>query len=153
MSGPGEPRDSVILPRALLLAAGGLVALAILGAGLSSGATARAAVMPPGVTAVRSLDLGFEDRTDGGIQVTDMAAGRPVETLAPGTNGFIRGALRGLARERRRQGFGPEIPMRLTEWSDGSLTLEDLATRERIEVNSFGSTNAEAFRGILLRDR
>ncbi len=144
-------RESVILPRPLLLAAGALVALTILGAGLASRTTARQPVVPAGVAVVRSLDLGFEDRDDGGILVRDMVRRRDVETLAPGSNGFIRGALRGLARERRRQGYGSEVPMRLTEWSDGSVTLEDLATRERIEVNSFGPTNTAAFRDILLQ--
>jgi putative photosynthetic complex assembly protein len=88
------------------------------------------------------------------VQVRDITLGRAIDTLPPGSNGFVRGALRGLARERRRRGLGPEAaPMRLTQWSDGSLTLVDLATDVKIEVESFGPTNAAAFHELLLRDR
>ena len=70
--------------------------------------------------------------------------------LAPGTNGFARGVLRGLARERRRSDIGMEPPFRLARWSDGRLTLEDPTTGRRIELGAFGPTNAEVFAALML---
>jgi putative photosynthetic complex assembly protein len=74
-----------------------------------------------------------------------------VALLAPGTNGFIRGVLRGLARERRQHNVGAEPPFRLTRWDNGHLSLEDPQTGRRIELGSFGPTNAEAFSRLLAR--
>ena len=86
------------------------------------------------------------------MAVYDVASGRVVDAISPGTNGFLRGVLRGLARERKLQSIGTEPPFRLTRWDDGRLSLEDPATRQRIELASFGPTNAAAF-ARLLRDR
>lgn len=94
-------------------------------------------------------DLVFSDRADGAVTVRD-AAGGPVAVLPPGTNGFIRGALRGLARERWRGEFGgPETPFRVIDWTDGRLTLEDRATGRLIDLRAFGATNAAAFERLL----
>jgi putative photosynthetic complex assembly protein len=150
MTARGEPAESVILPRSLLVAAGVLIGLTIGGitlVGRPGGNVAPAA----GVAVVQSVDLRFLDAADGSIVVQQVAPRPGAEVLAPGSNGFIRGALRGLARERHRRGLGSDVPMRLTAWADGALTLEDLATRERIEVNSFGSANVAAFRALLPR--
>ena len=72
-----------------------------------------------------SHDLRFEDRADGAVLVYDVANDRLVDTLKPGTNGFVRGVLRGLARERRARQIGPAPPFRLTRWADGRLSLDD----------------------------
>jgi hypothetical protein len=48
--------------------------------------------------------------------------------VEPGTQGFLRGALRALVRERRQHGLGDEQPFRLLAHPDGRLTLEDPAT-------------------------
>src|SRR3712207_9393687 len=51
--------------------------------------------------AAESRLLHFEDRSDGAIVVVDDADG--TSSLVPaGTNGFLRGVLRGVARERRQ---------------------------------------------------
>ncbi|MCC7003893.1 MAG: hypothetical protein IT357_17190 [Gemmatimonadaceae bacterium] len=46
--------------------------------------------------------LRFADAPDGGILVYDGASAEVALTLPQGTNGFLRGALRGLADRRRR---------------------------------------------------
>jgi putative photosynthetic complex assembly protein len=138
-------------PRGALYGAGALVGLALI-------ATAFARVSGIGTThvpaavAVESRDLRFEDRRDGGVAVLDLASGREVQTISPGTNGFLRGVLRGLARDRKLQHIGTEPPFRLTRWDDGRLTIEDVATGRRIELAPFGPTNTAAF-SRLLRDR
>jgi len=63
--------------------------------------------------------------------------------------GFVRGTLRALTRERRQEGQGREAPFRLAAWSNGQLTLDDLATGRRIDLTAFGATNAEVFSRLL----
>jgi len=99
-------------------------------------------------TIVASRDLRFADGADGSVIVTDARDNSPVETFV-GENGFIRGTLRALARTRRQEGIGPTDPVRLAAWSDGRLTLDDTRTGQRIELQAFGTTNAEAFVPLL----
>jgi putative photosynthetic complex assembly protein len=137
-------------PRGPLLGAGALVifALAIVG-------TYRFAQLDPAIEsaparhAVAQRDLRFQDRPDGAIAVYEGGDGRLVEVLAPGTNGFIRASLRGLARERKRQEVGADPSFRLTRWDDGRLSLEDPTTGRRIDLAAFGSSNEEAFARLL----
>lgn len=96
-----------------------------------------------------SHDLRFEDLNDGGIAVYEASGTRPVDIVAPGTNGFLRGTLRGLARERKLEGIGQDIPFRLSERTDGHLLLEDPATHRWVDLGGFGPTNAAAFASVL----
>lgn len=93
--------------------------------------------------------LSFADEKDGGIRVQDASTGQLVAHVAPGTNGFLRGTLRGLARERRRDGIGPEAAFHLSARSDGRLLLQDPATGRLIDLGAFGPTNAEVFARLL----
>jgi putative photosynthetic complex assembly protein len=102
---------------------------------------------PTAVIAER--DLRFLDRDDGSIAVFDVRAERPIDIVSPGTNGFLRATLRGLARDRRRAGDGPETPFRLAALADGRLMLEDLATGHRVDLEAFGATNAGVFAQLL----
>jgi len=99
------------------------------------------------IVAVR--EFRFDDRPDGGIVVIDARANRVVESVDPGTNGFLRGTLRGLARERHRRDIGPEQPFRLVGHADGRLILEDPASGRRVDLGSFGPTNAAVFARIM----
>jgi putative photosynthetic complex assembly protein len=93
--------------------------------------------------------LRFEDRSDGSIAVYDASRDVLIDTIAPGSNGFMRGTLRGLARERKRQGVGAEVPFRLVAHSDGRLTLIDTGTARRVDLDAFGPTNVAAFAQLL----
>ena len=55
--------------------------------------------------AVESRDLRFEDGKGGAVLVYDAKDRELIDTLAPGSNGFIRVVLRGLARERKQGDF------------------------------------------------
>lgn len=85
----------------------------------------------------------------GGIDVIDARSGLKIDELRPGTDGFMRATLRGLARERRRNGLGQEVPFKLALHVDGSLTLVDPATSRRIELQAFGPSNSGAFARLL----
>ncbi|RZJ85185.1 MAG: photosynthetic complex assembly protein PuhC, partial [Massilia sp.] len=93
--------------------------------------------------------LRFEDRDDGSIAVLDAKGGALLYTVAPGTNGFLRSTMRGLVRERKREGQGPELPFELLGRTDGRLTLLDPATGRRIDLESFGTTNSAVFARLL----
>jgi len=144
---PDEHRHHGAFPRGPLLGAGALVLFALLAV-----LGARLAGADPAAVAGEALvvrELRFADRDDGAVAVFDGRSERAVAVLAPGSNGFLRATLRGLARERKRQGADPAVPFRLTGWADGRLTLEDPTTGRRIGLEAFGATNAAAFARLL----
>lgn len=139
-----------LLPRFLRNAAFALVSLTILGAAaLRVGGARPAGEAEAGAPVATERHLRFTDLPDGGVLVVDATDDVVVATLAPGTNGFIRGTLRGLARERYRHGAGAEVPVRLLTRTNGSLALHDPLTGISIEIGSFGSDNQLAFRRLL----
>ena len=69
--------------------------------------------------------------------------------MAPETNGFLRGTMRGLARERKRLGVSPAIPFDLIGRADGRLTLVDPGTGRRVDLESFGPENAAVFAALM----
>lgn len=109
-------------------------------------------ISAPDAAAVATRELRFEDRPDGSIAVIDAASGTQIEAIV-GEQGFIRGTLRGLARERKRQGIGQEIAFQLVGRADGRLTLHDPATGRRVDLESFGPINAGAFVRLLDADK
>jgi len=143
-----DPFNDRPLPRAVIAGAAALVGFALILAGtgrLSGIGTTR--VEP--AAAVQARDLRFEDRADGAVAVLDAASEREVASLAPGTNGFARSVLRGLARERKRQDIGLQPPFRLTRWADGRLSLEDPHTGRRVDLEAFGPDNYGVFARLL----
>ncbi len=105
---------------------------------------------PPVASVIRSADLVMQDHDDGSITVTQAGTGAQVSTIPPATNGFMRTVLSGLVRERRREDMAsPTIPFRVTRWSDGRLTLDDVATGRLVELEAFGHTNEGAFAQLL----
>jgi len=101
------------------------------------------------VAAITERTLRFEDRNDGSIVVLDAQTRAEIAQIAPGTNGFLRSTLRGLARERKRRDIGAEPPFVLSIRADGRLTLEDPATIRQVDLEAFGPTNATVFRHFL----
>ena len=77
--------------------------------------------------------------------MTDAENGDVLEVVDRSSNGFIRGALRGLSRERRLRGIGSGEPFRLRHFEDGTLVLDDPATGQLVALNGFGKDNAMAF--------
>jgi putative photosynthetic complex assembly protein len=137
------------IPRAALLGAGSLVVGSLLLVGVAR-LTGYRPAQPDATAIVESRDLRFEDRADGAVLIYSAPADRLVDTLPPGTNGFVRGVLRGLVRERRADRIGAEPPFRLTRWADGRLSLDDPSTGRHVDLEVFGPTNAGAFADILL---
>jgi putative photosynthetic complex assembly protein len=144
-----RPVAEQTLPRGLLVGAGVLVISSLVMVGVARLTGYRPAA-PPVSTVVQSYDLRFEDRADGAVLVYDSADNVLTDTLEPGTNGFVRGVLRGLVRERRADHIGPTPPFRLTRWADGRLSLDDPSTGRHVDLEVFGPANAGAFADILI---
>lgn len=137
------------LPRAALLGAGSLVVGSLLLVGFAR-LTGYGPAQPAVSAIVERRDLRFEDRSDGAVLIYSSPQDRLVDTLPPGTNGFVRGVLRGLVRERRADRIGAAPPFRLTRWADGRLSLDDPSTGRHVDLEVFGPTNAGAFADILI---
>jgi putative photosynthetic complex assembly protein len=93
--------------------------------------------------------LRFSDQPDGTVLITDARTGAAIDTIRREDGGFVRGVMRGLARERRQHRIGSEPPFRLTGWTNGALSLTDPATGRVIELDGFGHTNRGAFARLL----
>lgn len=106
-------------------------------------------VKTPDAAATQTRALRFEDRPDGSVAVIDHVRGTELDRVQ-GEAGFLRGSLRALARERQRRGLGPQEPFQLTARADGRLTLSDPATGERVDLESFGPTNAAVYARLLV---
>jgi putative photosynthetic complex assembly protein len=140
----GDPFRDNPLPTGPILGAGlliGFVLVAVIGVRTAGWSASQA----DDAASVSTRDLRFADRDDGSIAVFDAASGRQIDVVLPGTSGFLRGTLRGLARDRKRQEIGAEPPFRLIGRADGRLTLVDPATGRRVDLESFGPTNTDAF--------
>lgn len=90
-------------------------------------------------------ELVFADAPGGQISVLDFATQKEVAHF-DGEQGFLRGTLRALARERKRRGIGSQPPFLVMGHTDGRLTLLDPSTGQRIDLASFGPTNSAIFR-------
>lgn len=132
------------LPKAVLYGAAALILFALVATGFTRMSDVGALHMPT-QKALETLSLRFEDRADGSVAVLDAANDRQIYSVEPGTYGFIRSTLRGLARERRRSALDPATPFLLTHWSDGTISLDDAATGRRVNLDAFGPTQSEAF--------
>jgi len=90
------------------------------------------------------MQLRFEDRPNGDVAVMDANTQTEI-TRFQGEQGFVRGVLRTLSRERMRRGIGSGPAFELIAHSDGRLTLIDPATEHRIDLESFGPSNMANF--------
>ena len=88
--------------------------------------------------------LHFDDTAQGEVRVSDAQNGQVIALFA-GEQGFLRGSLRALIRERKRRDLGPEEPFILQGHVDGRLSLRDPATGSRIPLDSFGPSNLALF--------
>jgi putative photosynthetic complex assembly protein len=136
--------DPNVVPARMIALLGGLILLSLVLA-----ATARLT----GVGATRiaepvggiHVDLRFEDLPGGGIRVVDVAAVLPPQVIPPASDGFVRVALRSLARERPAVGASADTPFRLGRLDNGRLWLRDLATGRLLYLDAYGADNAKSF--------
>lgn len=140
------------VPRALLRNAGLLVAFSVAAVAIGRFGHVGTTQMPP-AQAVQILDLTVEDRPDGRVALRDAANGHLVAEVQPGEDGFLRATLRVMAQARLREGLSRNPPFRLTRWDNGTLSLDDVASGRRINLEAFGLGNAAAFARLLEQGR
>jgi putative photosynthetic complex assembly protein len=145
--------DTEPFPRFALLAAGALVAASLIGTTAVRLSRLSAPEAPAATSAatvgVASVDLRFNDEPDGSVRITRAADNGLAGTVQPGDGGFIRGVMRGLARDRISHKIGEAPPFRLSLSGDGQLTLFDTATGRLIDLESFGQGNRDSFFELL----
>jgi putative photosynthetic complex assembly protein len=133
-----------------LTAAIGLVFIAL---GLTTASRVSQILKPPSLEAaaapVSSIELVFLDEPDGSVQVRRSEDRGLVQLIRPTTGGFVRGVMRGFARDRMMRGVGSTPPFLLALSRNGQLSLTDLATGRVTVLEAFGSTNRAAFASML----
>jgi putative photosynthetic complex assembly protein len=93
--------------------------------------------------------LRFEDRKDGSVAIMDAKTSTDIAVAAPGTNGFLRGTLRGLMRTRKLREIAKTEPFRLERYATGQLVLVDTRVNKDISLDAFGPSNAAVFAAFL----
>lgn len=143
MNSMSPPHTRETVPGIALAALGALLLATLLGVGIvrMSGTEIR----QPDATVVAARSLRFEDGADGSVRVIDASTGQHIDSVQ-GEAGFLRGSLRALVRERKMRGIGSGPAFELLARSDGRLTLNDPATGERLDLESFGPANAAIYR-------
>ena len=94
-------------------------------------------------------DIVITGSHDTKIIITDAQSGEVIKILMPEESGFIRGSLRALSRMRLVAEMSETLPYRLIRWENGSVSLSDTATGERLYLNAFGPDNAAAYAELL----
>ncbi len=106
----------------------------------------------PASPVLQSMSLRFYDNPQGGIRV-ETSSGESLAQFGPGEGGFLRGVLRGFARDRRSQGIGSEPPFDLVRHADGRISLSDPKTGRVVELDAFGPTNVGLFAKFLTQGK
>lgn len=139
-------RDKEMVPRTLLWAMFGL-AMASLAITTFAVVTGREPVAQPKVSEVvrdRWIVLEGHDAQAVTVRNTD---GSVMLDLPHG--GFVTVIQNGLATERKKHKVDPLKPVRIVEYANGRLAVEDPETGWSIELYAFGKDNKAAFERLL----
>jgi putative photosynthetic complex assembly protein len=142
------PARSHVPPLPLALSFGmALLALALVAGARVAGYSPAQTL--PGATVVESRLLRFEQQSDGRVTVIDGTTGEAIAATAPGAEGFLKGALRGLNRIRMSGDAPAATPYRLDQMANGQLLLTDISTGVSLDLNAYGRGNAAVFAQFL----
>ncbi|OCW58481.1 photosynthetic complex assembly protein PuhC [Hoeflea olei] len=98
---------------------------------------------------VAMRDIIIDGTHDSEITIIDARSGEVIKVLPTSEGGFIRGSLRALSRIRHVSETPTTLPYRLIQWENGSVSLSDTATGERLYLNAFGPDNVAAYSELL----
>lgn len=99
---------------------------------------------------VHEVALRFVDIAGGEVHVYEQTSDTRIATLLPAQDSFIRGVMRGMARERRSRDIDMMPPFRLVSFADGSMIIEDPSVGTHINLVAFGPTNIGSFHTLLM---
>lgn len=139
-------RDNGMVPRTLLWAMFGLAmaSLAITSFAVLTGREPVAQPRPAEVLRDRWIVLQGHDAQAVTVRNAD---GSTLVDLPHG--GFVTVIQNGLATERRKHRIDPLLPVRIVEYANGRLAIEDPETGWSVELHAFGKANRAAFERIL----
>jgi len=108
--------------------------------------------------ALQKMNLIINDDSNGDILITvinlkpNSESGVNNQVLRfSGEQGFLRGTLRALARERHMRNLTSDAPFELALHEDGRLTITDTLTNKGIDLQAFGPDNVAVFAKILAK--
>lgn len=144
---PGyRSRDKELVPRTLLWAMFGL-AMSTLAITTFAVLTDREPVAQPAAAdVVRDRWIVLEGHGAKAVTVRNTDGSLMLD-LAHG--GFVTVIQNGLATERKKHGVDPLLPVRIVEYANGRLAVEDPETGWSIELYAFGGENKAAFERLL----
>ena len=125
---------------------GGLLVLVLMGTAVARWQGWQAHT--PVLAVQQEVSLRLSDTPEGDVVVLDAHTAQPLAVYS-GEQGFLRGTLRALVRERRRWSTDSEVPFVLRRHSDASLLLLDPVSGQRILLDSFGPSNKAVFARLL----
>ena len=139
-------RDREMVPRTLLWAMFALAmsALAITTFAVLTGRPPEA--QPQASSVLRERWIVLEGHGAKAVTVRD-AGGAVLADMAHG--GFVTVIQNGLETERKKHAVDPLKPVRIVEYQNGRLAIEDPDTGWSVELYAFGSDNKAAFERLL----
>ena len=141
-----KTRQEDMIPKGLLLAMGLLALLGVALAAYSSLTGGPRAGVPVAAEALRERLLILEGNSAQAVKVR-TADGALLIDLPHG--GFVTVVQNAVSTARHRHGVDQSLPVRLVEYANHRLVLEDPATGESFELYAFGSDNKAAFERLL----
>ena len=139
-------RDKEMVPRTLLWAMFGL-AMASLAITTFAVVTGREPVAQPAMAEVKRDRWIVLEGHDAQAVTVRNSDGSVLLDLPHG--GFVTVIQNGLATERRKHKVDPLKPVRIVEYQNGRLAVEDPETGWSIELYAFGQDNKAAFERLL----
>lgn len=142
-------RDKEMIPRALVRAMMGLALLSLVLVGYAR-LTDRPLMgqpLPAPVTFERQIVL--IGATDGSVTIRDTD-GTLLADLTEAEAGFISVIARGLNRKRLVERKVSDAPVKLIEYENGRLAINDPETDWQVELANFGASNRAAFAKLLV---
>lgn len=109
---------------------------------------------PEVISVKRSAQLVFKDGQNGEIVIEVVKReGEKIniikEMSLEGEQGFLRGILRAMARERIKRQLSPAVPFELKIDQEDHLSLNDPLTKSAINLDAFGPDNVGVFIQIM----
>ena len=144
----GTHRHPDLVPRTTLIGAGALLAFTLAATSIVRIANIAPAASPvlmreqAKILPLASRDLRFVDRADGSVVIGNARGGTVAVIAAGQKTGFVRGVMRGLARDRRARGIDNRPPFTLTLWRDGDMRP---SRGQRFALFQKGSYSERAF--------
>ena len=132
------------LPRPIIYSGLALMAMTVLLAALGHATGVGITVTPPPV-AVVSRDLLFHEADDGLLTVKDATTGAEVGHLDAGEGGFVRATMRALVRNRGVHSVAGDGVWRVARDAGGDVWLQDLETKQNVDLGAFGPNQVQAF--------